>query len=52
MQILVIGIYQLGSFVCFSQGGELAVEHLDPCAAVPDSCTEWPSLHSEVGRPS
>lgn len=24
----------------------------DPRAAVPDSCTEWPSLHSEVGRPS
>lgn len=40
MQTLVIVIYQLGSFVCFSQGGELALQHFDPRAAVPDSCTE------------
>lgn len=48
----VIGMHQLGWFVCFSQDGELALERFDPCAAVPDSCTEWPTLHSEVGRPS
>lgn len=48
----IVGIYQLGSFVCFSQGGELAARHFDPRTAVPDSCTEWPSLRSEAGRPS
>lgn len=48
--MLLFVIYQLEQFVCFSQGGDLAQRRFDPCAAVPDSCTEWPSLRSEGGQ--
>lgn len=50
MQMLVLVIFQREQFVCFSQGGDLAPQHFDPCAGVPDSSTEQSSFLSEASR--